>query len=67
MGEGDCMKNSGDTLLLVEPAALLVEIEKLKKQLKHEEQQHRHWEELAMIFHDALWDELRHTQHTGVN
>lgn len=60
------MKNSGDTLLLGETTALLVEIEGLKKQLKYETQQHKHWEELAMIFHDALWKELRQAHSTGV-
>ena len=41
---------------------LLVEIDGLKKQLKYETQQHKHWEQLAMIFHDALWAELKRTQ-----
>lgn len=55
------MKNSGNTLLLEDTTELLVEIEGLKKQLKYETQQRKHWEKLAMIFHDALWHELRHT------
>lgn len=54
------MKSSESTLLLEETNELLIEIEGLKKQLKYETQQHKHWEELAMIFHDALWNELRH-------
>lgn len=59
------MKSSESTLLLEETTELLVEIEGLKKQLKYETQQHRHWEELAMIFHDALWNELKHTRETS--
>ncbi|MFQ9516149.1 MAG: hypothetical protein ACLRZ9_10005 [Eubacterium sp.] len=59
------MKNSGDTLLLEETTELLSEIELLKKQLKYEAQQHKHWEELAMIFHDALWNELQHAHSTS--
>ncbi len=59
------MKDSGDTLLLEETTELLVEIEGLKKQLKQETQQRKHWEELAMIFHDALWRELQHTNKTS--
>ena len=56
------MDSSGDSLLLEETNELLHEIEGLKKQLKFETQQHKHWEELAMIFHDALWNELKHTR-----
>lgn len=53
------MKNSGDTPLPGRVTSLLIEIEGLKKQLNYEKQQHQHWEELAMIFHDALWNELQ--------
>lgn len=55
------MKNSGNTLAPEQTTRLLLEIEGLKKQLRYETQQHKHWEELAMIFHDALWNELKHT------
>ncbi len=53
------MKITEDTLLIRETEQLLIEIEKLKQQLNYERQQHKHWEELAMLFHDALWEELR--------
>ncbi len=53
------MNNSKNTLLRKDTELLLVEIEDLKKQLNYERQQHKHWEELAMIFHDALWQELK--------
>lgn len=53
------MKIAEDTHLLRETEQLLVEIEGLKRQLYYEQQQHKHWEELAMLFHDALWNELR--------
>lgn len=59
------MKNSESTLLLEETTELLVEIEGLKKQLDYETQQHKHWEALAMIFHDALWNELKHANSTS--
>lgn len=49
------MKITEDTLLIRETEQLLIEIEKLKQQLNYERQQHKHWEELAMLFHDALW------------
>ena len=52
------MNNSKNTLLRKDTELLLVEIEDLKKQLNYE-RQHKHWEELAMIFHDALWQELK--------
>jgi hypothetical protein len=55
------MKNSTNTLLPLEMNELLVEIERLRQQLNYETQQHKHWESLAMIFHDALWNELRHS------
>ena len=51
-----------ETLLLRDTESLLNEIEGLKKQLNYEKQQHQHWEELAMIFHDALWKELKLTK-----
>ena len=59
MGEGESMKIAEDTHLLKETEQLLVEIEDLKRQLYYEQQQHKHWEELAMVFHDALWNELK--------
>ena len=51
-----------ETLLLRDTESLLNEIEGLKRQLNYETQQHQHWEELAMIFHDALWKELKLTK-----
>ena len=56
-GEGDNMKAT-NTSLLKDTNDLLLEIESLKRQLIFEKQQHKHWEELAMLFHDALWKEL---------
>lgn len=53
------MKIAEDTLLIRQTEQLLIEIEGLKQQLNYERQQHKHWEELAMLFHDALWEELR--------
>ena len=48
--------------LVDETNRLLLEISNLKKQLNYERNQHKHWEELAMIFHDALWSELKSTR-----
>ncbi|WP_302629908.1 hypothetical protein [uncultured Eubacterium sp.] len=45
--------------MLQETELLLQEIDSLKQELTREKQQHKHWEELAMLFHDALWRELR--------
>lgn len=53
------MKIAEDTLLVRETEQLLIEIEGLKQQLNYERQQHKHWEELAILFHDALWKELK--------
>lgn len=53
------MKIAEDTLLIRDTEQLLIEIEALKQQLNYERQQHKHWEELAMLFHDALWNELK--------
>lgn len=53
------MKIAEDTLLIRETEQLLTEIEGLKQQLNYERQQHKHWEELAILFHDALWKELK--------
>lgn len=53
------MKIAEDTLLIRETEQLLIEIEGLKQQLNYERQQHKHWEELAILFHDALWKELK--------
>lgn len=47
------------TSLMQDTETLLIEIERLKKQLSYEKQQRKHWEELAMVFHDALWQELK--------
>jgi hypothetical protein len=55
------MKAADNTYLLEQTENLLLEIDKLKKQLDFERRQHKHWEELAMIFHDALWKELKHS------
>ena len=56
----DYTSNSESVLILKETYELLDEIKTLKKQLVYETQQPKHWEELAMIFHDALWNELQH-------
>lgn len=53
------MKNLGNTLLLERTDELLSEIAELKEQLNYEKQQHKHWETLAMIFHDELWSQLK--------
>ena len=53
------MKTTENTLMLQETELLLQEIDSLKQELTREKQQHKHWEELAMLFHDALWRELR--------
>ena len=53
------MINNEQTLLLRDTESLLNEIEGLKRQLNDERRQKQHWEELAMVFHDALWNELR--------
>ena len=53
------MMNYEKTSLMQDTETLLLEIEGLKKQLNYEKQQRKHWEELAMIFHDALWKELK--------
>lgn len=64
LGEGESMKIAEDTLILQETEQLLIEIEDLKQKLNYERQQHRHWEELAMLFHDALWNELKKVNHS---
>ncbi len=53
------MENSGNALLLQRTNQLLLEISELKEQLNYEKQQHKHWETLAMIFHDELWAQLK--------
>ena len=53
------MKTTKNTSMLQETELLLQEIDSLKQELTREKQQHQHWEELAMLFHDALWRELR--------
>ncbi len=63
LGEGENMKIAEDTLLLQETEQLLIEIEDLRQKLNYERQQHKHWEELAMLFHDALWNELKKVNH----
>lgn len=52
------MNTSENAILLKDRDELLLEIERLREQLTYETQQHKHWEELAEIFHDALWKEL---------
>lgn len=51
--------NISTASLVDETNRLLLEISNLKEQLNYERSQHKHWEELAMIFHDALWSELK--------
>ena len=58
MGEGDSVNFAEDTSLLQETMKLQQEVDNLKKELFFEKQQHKHWEELAMLFHDALWEQL---------
>lgn len=53
------MENIITTSLIYDTNQLIKEIRKLNKQLNYEKAQHQHWEELAMIFHDALWQELK--------
>ena len=60
------MNSSSNSLLLEDSTDLLLEIEGLKEQLNFEKQQHKHWQELAMIFHDALWTELKNTHKVSV-
>lgn len=55
------MKSLENTLVLKDLSAILDELETLKKQLVFEKQQRKHWQQLAMVFHDALWDELKRT------
>lgn len=43
-------------LLLKETEELLLEIQELKEQLAYETQKHKQWKELAIVFHDSLWD-----------
>lgn len=51
--------NISTASLVDETNRFLLEISNLKEQLNYERNQHKHWEELAMIFHDALWSELK--------
>ena len=51
--------NISNNTPLQQTTELLGEIEDLKRQLSYERQQHKHWEELALLFHDALWKELK--------
>lgn len=37
----------------------LIEIGSLKEQLEEERKKHEHWQSLAMIFHDALWEQIK--------
>jgi hypothetical protein len=55
------MENAKNTLVLDELSVITDELELLKKQLLEEKQQRKHWQKLAMIFHDALWSELKRT------
>ena len=58
--------NISTASLVDETNRLLLEISNLKKQLNYERNQHKHWEELAMIFHDALWSELKSTRDSNM-
>lgn len=60
------MSMIGNSVLLNDTDTLLNEINVLKKQLRQEKQQRKHWEELAMIFHDALWKELKASHKVAV-
>jgi len=61
LGEGDSVNFAEDTSLLQETMKLQQEVDNLKRELFFEKQQHKHWEELAMLFHDALWEQLTTT------
>ena len=56
------MGNEKNTLVQEDLSLMIDELEKLKKQLLLEKQQRKHWEKLAMIFHDALWREFGRTK-----
>lgn len=45
-----------NVLLLKETEELLLEIKQLKEQLDYESRKHKQWKELAIVFHDSLWD-----------
>lgn len=60
------MSTVASTVLQNETEVLTEEINSLRKQLNYEKQQHKHWEELAMIFHDALWKELKLSHSRGM-
>lgn len=60
------MENLENTLVQRDLSVILGELEALKKQLIYEKQQRKHWQQLAMVFHDALWDELRRTGQVSV-
>ena len=60
------MKDCENTLVLDDLSVISGELEALKKQLIYERQQRKHWQELAMIFHDALWNELKSTNRASV-
>lgn len=60
------MKDLENTLVLDDLSAISGELEALKKQLIYERQQRKHWQELAMIFHDELWKELKRTNEVSV-
>ncbi len=61
------MKKTATSSLKNDTNQLITEIGKLKEQLNYEKEQHKHWEELAMIFHDALWKELQQTHKISTN
>ena len=48
--------NNDNELLQKETEDLLLEIQQLKEQLEYESQKHKQWKELAIVFHDSLWD-----------
>lgn len=60
------MENAKNTLVLEDLSLISDELETLKKELLVERQQRKHWQELAMIFHDALWSELKRTNQVSV-
>ncbi len=60
------MKDTENTLVLDDLSAISGELEALKKQLIDERQQRKHWQELAMVFHDALWEEINRAKEVGV-
>lgn len=50
------MSTGRNGLIQDETEELLREIEELKVQLAFESQKHKQWKELAMVFHDSVWE-----------